>query len=156
MTPPAIIKEAMADGVTLALSAAGTIKATGNGDAVNRWLPAIREHKPGIMAALQEAANEATAWRWLLHYPDREPVEVRFSPEATHAEALAAYPEAIAAEPIPETPKRPATDPEAAELRSLVSKVYAGDTEADRAEALAHALSDPEAALICYRSTSPC
>ena len=57
MTPAAIIRQASADGVNLALSPAGTIKATGDGAAVNRWLPAIREHKPGIVAALQEAAN---------------------------------------------------------------------------------------------------
>ena len=59
MTPAAIIKEAMADGVRLALSPAGTIKATGNGDAVERWLPLIREHKPGIVAELR-AANDTT------------------------------------------------------------------------------------------------
>ncbi len=58
MTPAAIIKDAMADGVNLALSPAGTIKATGEGAAVNRWLPVIREHKTGIVAALQEAAND--------------------------------------------------------------------------------------------------
>jgi hypothetical protein len=58
MTPAAIIKKAMADGVNLALSPAGTIKATGEGAAVNRWLPVIRKYKPGIVAALQEAASE--------------------------------------------------------------------------------------------------
>jgi len=58
MTPAAIIKDATAEGVTLALTPAGTIKATGEGAAVNRWLPVIREHKPGIVAALQEAAND--------------------------------------------------------------------------------------------------
>jgi hypothetical protein len=58
MTPATIIKKAMADGVNLALSPSGTIRATGEGAAVNRWLPVIREHKPGIVAALQEAANE--------------------------------------------------------------------------------------------------
>ena len=60
MTPAVIIEQAAADGVRLALSPAGTIKATGNGDAVNRWLPLIREHKPGVLAALQEAANDDT------------------------------------------------------------------------------------------------
>ena len=44
MTPAAIVKEAMADGVRLALSPAGTIKAGGKQDAVNRWLLVIREH----------------------------------------------------------------------------------------------------------------
>lgn len=59
MTPAAIIKRATAEGVVLALSPAGTIKATGEGAAVNRWLPIIRQHKPEIVAALQDAANDA-------------------------------------------------------------------------------------------------
>jgi hypothetical protein len=45
MTPAAIIREAAADGVSLALSPAGTIKATGDQVAVNRWVPILREHK---------------------------------------------------------------------------------------------------------------
>jgi hypothetical protein len=52
MTPAAIIREAAADGVSLALSSAGTIKATGDQAAVNRWLPVLREHKPALLAAL--------------------------------------------------------------------------------------------------------
>lgn len=58
MTPAAIIKEAMADGVSLTISPAGTIKATGDGAAVNRWLPAIREHKNEIVAALKVGAGD--------------------------------------------------------------------------------------------------
>lgn len=60
MTPATIIQQAAEDGVNLALSPAGTIKAVGGQAAVNRWLPLIREHKPGIVAALQEAANDDT------------------------------------------------------------------------------------------------
>jgi hypothetical protein len=52
MTPAAIIREAEADGVSLALSSAGTIKAAGDQAAVNRWLPVLREHKLGIVVAL--------------------------------------------------------------------------------------------------------
>ncbi len=58
MNPATILKLALEDGVTLGLSAAGTIKVTGDRSAVNRWLPLVREHKPGIMAVLQEAAND--------------------------------------------------------------------------------------------------
>jgi hypothetical protein len=52
MTPAAIIRQAGTEGVSLALSPAGTIKATGNAEAVKRWLPVLREHKPGIVVAL--------------------------------------------------------------------------------------------------------
>jgi len=58
MNPATILLRAKADGVTLTLSPVGTIKAAGEQIAVNRWLPVIREHKPGIVAALQEAAND--------------------------------------------------------------------------------------------------
>ena len=58
MTPATIIKEVMADGVRLALTPTGTIKATGDQEVLDRWLPLIRENKPAIVAVLQEAANE--------------------------------------------------------------------------------------------------
>lgn len=57
MTPATIIKQAQADGVMLALSPTGTIKAVGNGEAVNRWLPVIREHKAELLDELR-AAND--------------------------------------------------------------------------------------------------
>ena len=58
MTPATIIQQATADGVNLALSRAGTIKAAGSSDAVNRWLPVIREHKAELLAELK-ATNDA-------------------------------------------------------------------------------------------------
>jgi hypothetical protein len=55
-----------------------------------------------------DTAPQIRATRWLLHYADREPVEVYFAPAADHVEALAGYPDAVAAEPLPEvrTPVR--------------------------------------------------
>ncbi len=60
MTPATIIRQAQADGVKLALSPSGSIKAVGNGEAVNRWLPVIREHKAELMAVLR-AGNDGEA-----------------------------------------------------------------------------------------------
>jgi hypothetical protein len=57
MTPAAIIEAVQAEGVSLTLSTAGTIKATGDGAVVSRWLPTIREHKAGILAALRVGAD---------------------------------------------------------------------------------------------------
>ena len=37
---------------------------------------------------------------WRMTFPDLEPVTVTFAPAVTHGEALAAYPLAVAAEPI--------------------------------------------------------
>jgi hypothetical protein len=58
MNPATLIKYAEMDGVALALSATGTIKATGDQAAVNRWLPMIREHKPAIIEALKVGAGD--------------------------------------------------------------------------------------------------
>lgn len=44
----------------------------------------------------------ARASLWLLHFPDLDPVAVAFAPAVDHAGALASYPAAIAAEPMPE------------------------------------------------------
>lgn len=49
-----------------------------------------------------DTAPPIRATRWLLHYADREPMEVHFAPAADHAEALVAYPDAVAAEPLAE------------------------------------------------------
>ena len=79
-------------------------------------------------------------------------MEVWFAPAADHAEALAAYRDAVAAEPAPErTDTGAASVIERDELLALVEAVYAGDTDADRAEALDAALADPAGALTCYR-----
>lgn len=49
--------------------------------------------------------NTATASRWWhLHFADREPLEVCLDPSATHAEVLALFPDAVAAEPIQPAP----------------------------------------------------
>lgn len=55
MTPTTIIQEAAADGVKLLLSPTETIKATGDSQAVNRWLALIREHKAAIIDALKKS-----------------------------------------------------------------------------------------------------
>lgn len=47
--------------VNLALSPTGTIKATGHGAAVNRWLSIIRDNKPGILAELTKCPTTAQA-----------------------------------------------------------------------------------------------
>jgi hypothetical protein len=68
VTPAAIIQRAAADGVRLSLSASGTIKASGDQAAVNRWLPTIREHKSELLLALG-----GTSWGWRVVYPEDHP-----------------------------------------------------------------------------------
>ncbi len=59
---------------------------------------------------VEGTAPSVQATHWLLHFLDRDPLEVWFAPAADHAEALAAYRDAVAAEPLPEvrTPVRSA------------------------------------------------
>ncbi|MDD5403813.1 MAG: hypothetical protein PHZ14_04655 [Sulfuricella sp.] len=156
MTPATIIREAQADGVRLALSPTGNIKATGDGAAVNRWLAVIRERKAEIVDVLKVGAGDtATASRWWrIHYPDRDPLEVACCPEATHAEILERHPDAIAAEPMPERYAVTATPEQETELRALVAAVGAAYafTHEEHAEALDLALWDVGAALLSYRA----
>ena len=58
MSPSAIVDATRVDGVNLALSPMGEIEVTGDDATLDRWLPLIREHKSGIVAVLQEAAND--------------------------------------------------------------------------------------------------
>ena len=148
MTPATIIREAQADGVGLALSLTGAIKATGNRAAVDRWLTVIREHKTEIIEALKVGAGDtATASRWWrIHYPDRV-VEVSFNPEATHAEILEWYPDAVAAEPFTPTirqPMAPMTADEETAIRAWLEKI--GETDPPTiAQVLAQCLNDADA-----------
>lgn len=57
----------------------------------------------------KEAANESrgattlqgvAAPAWLLHFADRDPLEVWYSPPVTHPQVLADYADALAAEPL--------------------------------------------------------
>ena len=75
-----IIEQAAADGVALALSESGNIKASGDQATLNRWRPVIRDHKPGIIKALLEAQActddlEAISL-WLTHIGEHDPAIV--------------------------------------------------------------------------------
>jgi len=89
---------------------------------------------------------------WLFHFADRDDLPVTFAPAVDHAKALSYYPEAVAAEPIPDRPQHKPTKAETDEITALVQAIYASDTDDDRDEALAAALADPDGALLCYRT----
>ena len=93
---------------------------------------------------------EGTHWRWQICKPDGWG-EVRCTPAATRAQVAELYPSA-SMEPLPDTAPRAATPAQADELRGLIAAILADDTDTDRAEALAIALADPDAALACYRA----
>ena len=47
------------------------------------------------------ASDEFISNWWLMHFVDRDPVEVAIWPPCNHAGAIESYPNAIAAEPLP-------------------------------------------------------
>ena len=73
--------------------------------------------EPPHMRLRDSAASTAFARHWLIHFGESTSIEVYFSWDVTHAEAMTSYAGATAAEPVDNVPKRAATRAEAAELR---------------------------------------
>ncbi len=77
------------------------------------------------------AGDTATASRWwLIHYPDRDPVEVACCPAATHADILERHPDAVAAEPFTPTirqPSAPLTASEETAIRAWLTLIEETD-----------------------------
>ena len=77
------------------------------------------------------AGDTATASRWwLIHYPDRDPVEVACCPKATHADILERHPDAVAAEPFTPTirqPSAPLTASEETAIRAWLALIEETD-----------------------------
>jgi len=92
MNPQQIIQQAAIDGVSLTLSEIGTLKASGDTEAVKRWLPVIRQHKPRILATLKPGMSEeqeALIMRWIAYIGETDPLAIedqldkcRLEPEA--------------------------------------------------------------------------
>ena len=107
---------------------------------------AVANEKTGI------TDNGKPCSRWLFHFADRDALPVMFAPAVDHEKALSYYPDAVAAEPIPDRPQRTATKTETLEITALIRAVFPDDNDVDRSEALAAALADPDGALLCYRT----
>ncbi len=77
------------------------------------------------------AGDTATASRWwLIHYPNRDPLEVACCPDATHADILERHPDAVAAEPFTPTirqPSAPLTAEEETAIRAWLALVEETD-----------------------------
>jgi len=96
-----------------------------------------------VTVAIATKHESASASLWLLHFHDLDPVTVAFAPAVDHAGALAAYPQAVAAEPIPE-----AAEPVSADLAALFDACERAGLydEADRAALPAMLALDAEGA----------
>ena len=94
------------------------------------------------------AGDTATASRWwLIHYPDRDPLEVACCPEATHADILERHPYAVAAEPFTPTirqPSAPLTTKEETAIRAWLALIAETDP-ATISEVIGHCQRDADA-----------
>lgn len=59
MNPAELVRRASADGVSLKVTPAGTLKVTGDNEAVRRWLPALKANKPELVAAPYPASGRS-------------------------------------------------------------------------------------------------
>lgn len=91
----ALIRKGGLQAIATATLATSATQAKENGACVaNVATVAVANSKEAAVASVRFAGA------WLLHFIDADPLEVHFFPEATHAVALAAYPTAVAAEPL--------------------------------------------------------
>ena len=77
-----------------------------------------------------KCCENTTASRWLLHFADRDPVEVACCPEVNHADILERHPDAVAAEPFTPTirqPSAPLTASEKAGIRAWLALIEETD-----------------------------
>jgi hypothetical protein len=132
MNVPKLTRDAKQDGVKISLTSAGKVHLEGERAPREKWAGIVKARRSEIVEALtSKAANDSpvASWRWLIRFPDRKPIEVSFSPEATHAEVLGLYPEAVAAEPVQDV-RQPlstmATEDEAA-IRSWLKSIGEDD-----------------------------
>ena len=77
MSADAIVRQIQADGVHLALSPTGNIQAVGSSEAIRRWLPIIREHKPELLEELRKTPEEREILQWLSRIGETDPATIR-------------------------------------------------------------------------------
>ena len=81
--------------------------------------------------AANDPAPDTRHFRWwLIHYPDRDPLEVACYPDATHADILERHPDAVAAEPFTPTirqPSAPLTVSEETAIRAWLALIEETD-----------------------------
>ncbi|MEF8730286.1 MAG: hypothetical protein V5B34_19120 [Accumulibacter sp.] len=107
------LRERRAERVATAISAISATQPKGGAATVARIATVAvanpKEAKTALPAKVSPGDTATASYCWLIHFADRDPLEVCFSPEAGHAEVLDTYPSALAAEPIEASRRQPAT-----------------------------------------------
>lgn len=114
---------------------------------------ALREDADREWAANLTSDEGAPTRCWQVQYPSLAAMELLFCPEASRAEVEALYPGAEI-ERLTEPRCKAASPAEATQLSKLVALVLPDADADERAEVLAVALADPQAALISLQALS--
>ena len=130
MTLSALIRKSATVKVATAIPAISATQPKGEAATVARIATVAvanpKEEKTAPLAKVG-AGDTATASRWwLIHYPDRDPVEVACYPDATHTEILERHPDAVASEPFTPTirqPSAPMTAEEETAIRAWLALI---------------------------------
>ena len=91
MNAAEILEHSFDDGVTMTLTATGTVKVRGDGVAVERWLPSIRQNKPDILTALKEFESLLARVGPAYRTPESEYDEIRLAAMRDLSGALQSY-----------------------------------------------------------------
>ncbi|PTR14462.1 hypothetical protein C8R31_106135 [Nitrosospira sp. Nsp2] len=118
-----ILERLAEDGIELSVSEDGNLDIVGDTNAVNSWLPAIKENKSTILSELKTTRAQHPL------NSDANVLHVAF----------------------PVNGKRDAAHPELTSLVRFCGEAY-GFTEEEHAEALTRALADHDSALTCFRA----
>jgi hypothetical protein len=91
MSVATILKNTKRDGVFLVLTDHGTLRVRGEKDALSRWLPAVRDHKPEIVEWLSalSVADENHILRWLAHIQETDQEIISFVIDKCRTDATA-------------------------------------------------------------------
>ncbi len=88
--------------------------------------------KPAHPAVIGAGDSSIASHRWLIHFIDRDPLELAYYPAATHTEILERHPDAEAAEPFKAPVRRPAAPMTAKEeltIRAWLALIEETDPE---------------------------
>jgi hypothetical protein len=83
---------------------AGTVTTVTTVTKQKEGIPIFSAERKRLFSANDPTPDLTPRFAWLVHFTDQEPVYATFSPEATHAEVLRGYPDAVAAEPADSAP----------------------------------------------------
>ena len=144
MNALALLAETEKAGISLAATERGTLKYSGDPDALAHWLPEIRAHKAEILAML--AANDPepvkTSRLYLVTQLDGAQFSLARNPPATLAEIERDYPGAVI-EPIPDPPPAPSLSGENLQLAYAVLRAWQEDDTATGLEWIDGLARDP-------------